>query len=58
MAYSFEKWIAKVDQILGRRFGLGHNDLPDWQWWEMFDSEVSPREAVEDFIEEMRTNPY
>lgn len=56
---SFATWLRGVDMVLARRFhGMGHLDLPDWCWRDMFDAEISPVEAVDEFVLEAEMNPY
>lgn len=51
-AMSFEQWLTIVDHLMMKKTGgLGYTDMPDWCWWDLWDSELSPREAVEDYFE-------
>ncbi|CAM3437447.1 hypothetical protein [Tsukamurella hominis] len=43
----FALWLHLVDRQLRRLVGVGHADLVDCTWRDWFDSELSPREAVE-----------
>ena len=47
----FSTYMKEVDKILSNKFGFGHRDLPDYMWMDMFEDEVDPETAVEDFIE-------
>jgi len=49
---SFDQWMIIVDHLLRERFGgMDSGDLPDWCWWDLWDSELTPREAVADYLE-------
>lgn len=50
----FSDWLASVDRILVRQLGLDSGSLEDWPWHSEFDCGVSPREAAEAFISEIR----
>ena len=43
----FSKFKKNVDRILVSMFGLGSDDLPDATWYDYFDCELSPIEAIE-----------
>ena len=43
----FALWLYYIDRRLRRLVGFGHADLADCPWRDWFDSECSPREAVE-----------
>lgn len=42
----FDKWMARVDAIMARKYGLTHRDIADWQWWDSFEADDSPAQAV------------
>lgn len=48
---SFEEWSGLVDGIFIRKTGLGRDDWPDQDWWDMWDSGYSPEEAFREAIE-------
>jgi len=45
----FETWLDKVDSILERKIGMDHNSIPDYCWWDLWDSELTPHEAVQEW---------
>ncbi len=47
-AGEFKRWLAEVDRLCRRKFGLRLDDLPDMLTRDAFDSGVSP----EDFFDE------
>lgn len=48
----YVQWLIEVDSLLTDIYGLGHRDLPDFGWMEMFENDYTPRMAVEEFTEE------
>ena len=49
---TFEQWIAKVDEILVKRVGLGRDDLPDCCYRDWYDDGVSPSVAAKRAMED------
>jgi hypothetical protein len=47
----FETWMAAVDIILTKRFGMTSADMPDWCWWDLWDENLTPSEAIADYLE-------
>lgn len=45
MNQTFEEWMAQVDALFTKRFGLGASDFADAPWRDFFDDELSPSEA-------------
>jgi hypothetical protein len=43
---SFEQWLREVDALLVASIGLDHESLPDVGWWDWWDSELTPAEAI------------
>lgn len=43
---TFEQWMNAVDKLLIEATGLGSDDLPDQCYMDLFESEVSPEDAV------------
>jgi hypothetical protein len=48
---TFEKWLDKVDDSFTRITGLDRDTWPDQDYWDMFDSGLTPDEAVATAIE-------
>lgn len=48
----FKDYMSAVDKELHARCGMGHMDLPDVDYYGMFDSEVCPLEAAETAMDE------
>jgi hypothetical protein len=51
VALSFEAWMRKVDAELEKRCGMGHLDLPDYNYRDMYDDEIPPND--EDMLDEI-----
>jgi len=47
----FEKWMAKVDEILVRKCGLDSRDLEDWMYADAFEDGQTPAQAARDAYE-------
>lgn len=43
---TFEEWLKAVDKILERRVGLSSWEMPDADWWDMWENMLSPDEAI------------
>lgn len=48
---TFEQWLDKVDDSFNRITGIDRDTWPDQDYWEMFDSGLTPDEAVANAIE-------
>lgn len=48
---TFENWLDKVDDSFTRITGLDRDSWPDQDYWDMFDSGLTPDEAVATAIE-------
>lgn len=48
---SFEKWLAEVDKILNRTYGLSHDDLPDIDYRSLYEDGATAIEAAEEAVE-------
>ena len=53
---TFDQWMKQVDALLIRWHGLASDDLPDWEWMDAFEDELSPEEAVEAFLDGIEDN--
>ena len=43
---SFERWMEKVDQVIGNRVGLSAYDLPDCSFHDWFDDGIGWKKAA------------
>jgi hypothetical protein len=48
---TFEVWMKRVDSCFIKLTGLGRDDWPDQCYWDMWDEELDPIEAVIQTIE-------
>lgn len=48
---TFQEWLKEVDRVLIRNSGLSRNDLPDWDYWEAYECEISPEQTAFDLLE-------
>ena len=46
MTGKFEYWMKRVDDELNRKCGLMSDDLPDMDYWDMWESGRSPLTAA------------
>lgn len=46
MKMKFEEWIRLVDTILYESIGLNSHDLPDIDYWNMYNSNKTPKGAA------------
>jgi hypothetical protein len=49
---TFEEWMAQVDAILIKRFGIESADLPDCCYADWYEDGFTPSQAVEMALEE------
>ena len=42
----FIRWKKEVDDCIGRICGLSSDDLPDVEYYDLYESEVSPQEMA------------
>jgi len=47
---SFDDWMAAVDECLEENFGVVSDDLPDWDFWNAWDSGMSVAKACREII--------
>lgn len=52
MSLPFDHWMMLVDDELGERLGMSHEDLDDWCWRDRWEDGDSPGEAVDEFLED------
>lgn len=45
-ATDFEIYLAIVDFMMGKTVGVTHRDIADWAWYDAFEDEVPPKDAV------------
>lgn len=48
----FSDWLAQVDRILNKRYGVDHCDVEDWPWISDYNLGTMPGEAVREWAEE------
>ena len=49
---SFKDYMKLVDHHLNQLCGLSHRDLPDQNWFDFYEDEIEPSEAVSEVLEE------
>ena len=49
---SFQQWMQQVDRVLARKCGLSHMDLADQCWYDWFDSDMTPKEAAQECLDD------
>jgi Family of unknown function (DUF5419) len=47
---TFAEWMAKVDAIIMKKFGLDSRDLIDWDYHGAFEDGYTPSQAVREAI--------
>ena len=50
---SFKEWMSEVNDLVEGTLGLSALDLPDFNYRDYFDSDISPEIVVNDLIEEL-----
>ena len=45
----FQGWMTKLDRLFIAKYGLTHNDFEDYNWFDEYDSEVSPEDAFDEW---------
>jgi len=45
-AKKFDAWMAEIDAIIGAKFGIGYDDLPDVDYTGMFEDGFTPKRAA------------
>lgn len=49
---TFDEWMAEVDNLFYHKFmGLSSLDMEDYNWWGLYDDELTPQEAFDEFLE-------
>ena len=43
---TFEDWLIEVNRELNKLCGMGHEDIPDWDYWCAWDDNVNPKQAA------------
>jgi hypothetical protein len=51
MRSDYRTWLTKVDGILIYEVGAEHTFFEDFHWFDLWESEVTPAEAVEEFLD-------
>lgn len=53
---TFESWMNEFENVLSAQTGGFTTDmLPDWDFWSAWDSSMEADEAVEEFLEDIKT---
>ncbi len=47
-----KEWLGQVDAILESRIGLGHSDLADSNFFDLWEDDGSPEEGAEECLAE------
>jgi Family of unknown function (DUF5419) len=51
----FDAWMKEIDKLLVSEIGVGHDDLPDQNYYDCYDDGMTPQEVVDEVIlEELR----
>jgi len=50
-AAGLDAWLLKVDAALIATIGLGHEDLPDACYADMYDGDVTPEDAADEVLQ-------
>ena len=46
----FKQWMADIDAIISKRFGISSSDLADTTYWDMWNDEMTPTEAADEAL--------
>lgn len=49
----FAVWMYHLNIIVRNRTSMSYDDLEDWDYWMAYDSNMSPREAATDMLEDL-----
>lgn len=49
---SFDVWMKEVDKFLIAHFGLDHECLPDYLWYDLYEDDIEPQAAFDTYLEE------
>lgn len=47
---TFESWLKKVDAALLQLCGMTHEDIPDWDYYNAFEDDMTPVRAAKKAI--------
>ena len=47
---TLKQWMAEIDAIISKRFGISSSDLADTTYWDMWHDEMTPTEAAEEAL--------
>lgn len=48
---TFKEWLAEVNTFLVALCGMGSDDLPDQDYWNMWNDEVDPEDAATEILD-------
>lgn len=49
----FALWMHYLNRSVQSRIPLSYDDLEDWDFWAAYDSDMSPRDAADDMLEDL-----
>lgn len=52
---TFKAWMAKVDSLVSQEYGFSAFDLPDQDYYSMYDSEMSPEDVMDEYFSDLET---
>lgn len=52
---SFKGWMAEFEKALEAQTGMTSDMLPDWDFWSAWNSDMEIDEALEEFLEWVKT---
>ena len=47
---TLKQWMAEIDAIISKRFGISSSDLADTTYWDMWHDEMTPTEAADEAL--------
>tara|TARA_R110000744_G_scaffold146693_2_gene259570 strand:+ start:630 stop:845 length:216 start_codon:yes stop_codon:yes gene_type:complete len=47
---TLKQWMAEIDAIISKRFGISSSDLADTTYWDMWNDEMTPTEAADEAL--------
>ena len=46
---TFQQWLKELDTHFTRHFGLGHDDFPDYLWYDEYEADCDPLDSFEEW---------
>ena len=47
---TLKQWMAEIDAIISKRFGVSVHDLADTTYWDMWNDEMTPTEGAHEAL--------